>query len=167
MLQTFAILLIFQSIGEVISYALHLPVPGPVIGMILLFGWLVFDDRLLPVIQPTTGELLKHLSLLFVPAGVGIMVHARRIEGEWLPIAVAPAVDLAGDRHRRAGHAHADAPCRARRGREAAMTMTPRLNEIWVYLAATPLLGLTATLLAYVFAHRIYERARFRRWPIR
>ncbi|AOY92796.1 CidA/LrgA family protein [Cupriavidus sp. USMAA2-4] len=89
MLQTFAILLIFQSIGEVISYALHLPVPGPVIGMILLFGWLVFDDRLLPVIQPTTGELLKHLSLLFVPAGVGIMVHARRIEGEWLPIAVA------------------------------------------------------------------------------
>ncbi|TWG85736.1 putative murein hydrolase (TIGR00659 family) [Cupriavidus gilardii J11] len=39
--------------------------------------------------------------------------------------------------------------------------MTPRLNEIWVYLAASPLLGLTATLLAYVFAYRIYERARF------
>ena len=39
--------------------------------------------------------------------------------------------------------------------------MTPRLNEIWVYLAATPLLGLTATLVAYVFAYRIYERARF------
>lgn len=39
--------------------------------------------------------------------------------------------------------------------------MTPRLNEIWVYLSASPLLGLTATLLAYVFAYRIYERARF------
>ncbi len=39
--------------------------------------------------------------------------------------------------------------------------MTPRLNEIWVYLAASPLLGLTATLLAYVFAFRIYQRARF------
>lgn len=39
--------------------------------------------------------------------------------------------------------------------------MTPRLNEIWVYLAASPLLGLTATLVAYVFAYRIYERARF------
>lgn len=39
--------------------------------------------------------------------------------------------------------------------------MTPRLNEIWVYLAASPLLGLTATLLAYVFAFRVYERARF------
>jgi predicted murein hydrolase (TIGR00659 family) len=39
--------------------------------------------------------------------------------------------------------------------------MSPRLNEIWVYLAASPLIGLTATLLAYVFAFRIYERAKF------
>ncbi|WER45374.1 CidA/LrgA family protein [Cupriavidus sp. WKF15] len=92
MLQTFAILLVFQSVGEVISYALHLPVPGPVLGMIMLFGWLVFDDRLLPIIQGTTSELLKHLSLLFVPAGVGIMVHASRIEGEWLPILIALVV---------------------------------------------------------------------------
>lgn len=89
MLQTFAILLVFQSIGEALSYALSLPVPGPVIGMILLFGWLTFDNRLLPVIQGTTSELLKHLSLLFVPAGVGIMVHAHRIGGEWMPIVVA------------------------------------------------------------------------------
>lgn len=39
--------------------------------------------------------------------------------------------------------------------------MSPRLNEIWVYLAASPLIGLTATLIAYVFAYRVYERARF------
>jgi len=89
MLQTFAILLVFQTVGEVISYALRLPVPGPVIGMLLLFGWLVFDNRLLSVIQSTTSDLLKHLSLLFVPAGVGIMVHASRIGGEWMPIVVA------------------------------------------------------------------------------
>jgi len=89
MLQTFAILLVFQTVGEVISFALHLPVPGPVIGMLMLFGWLVFDNRLLPVIQNSANELLKHLSLLFVPAGVGIMVHASRIESEWLPIIVA------------------------------------------------------------------------------
>ncbi len=92
MLQTFAILLVFQSIGEVISYALRLPVPGPVLGMIMLFGWLVFDNRLLPIIHGTTGELLKHLSLLFVPAGVGIMVHANRIGAEWMPIVIALVV---------------------------------------------------------------------------
>jgi predicted murein hydrolase (TIGR00659 family) len=39
--------------------------------------------------------------------------------------------------------------------------MTPRLNEIWVYLAASPLLGLTATLLAYQLAWTIYQRAKF------
>jgi len=89
MLQTFAILLVFQTVGEVISYALRLPVPGPVIGMLMLFGWLVFDNRLLPVIQNASNELLRHLSLLFVPAGVGIMVHASRIESEWLPIVIA------------------------------------------------------------------------------
>ncbi len=39
--------------------------------------------------------------------------------------------------------------------------MTPRMNELWVYLAASPLLGLTATLLAYQLAYAIYQRARF------
>jgi holin-like protein len=92
MLQTFAILLVFQSVGEVFSYGLHLSVPGPVIGMILLFVWLAIDDRLLPVIQGTTSDLLKHLSLLFVPAGVGIMVNGNRIAGEWMPILVALVV---------------------------------------------------------------------------
>lgn len=89
MLYTFAILLAFQLLGETVSYLLRLPVPGPVIGMVLLFIWLMVDDRLLPVIQGTTTEMLKHLSLLFVPAGVGIMVHAQRIGGEWLAIGVA------------------------------------------------------------------------------
>ena len=39
--------------------------------------------------------------------------------------------------------------------------MTPGLSDIWVYLAASPLLGLTATLLAYQFAYAVYERAKF------
>lgn len=89
MLHAFAILLVFQVVGEIISYLLKLPVPGPVIGMILLFAWLAFDDRLLQRIQGTTSAILKHLSLLFVPAGVGVMVHAKRIGGEWFAIGVA------------------------------------------------------------------------------
>jgi predicted murein hydrolase (TIGR00659 family) len=39
--------------------------------------------------------------------------------------------------------------------------MTPRLNDIWVYLSASPLLGLTATLLAYQFAYALHVRANF------
>ncbi|GAB5097172.1 LrgB family protein [Caballeronia sp. LP006] len=41
------------------------------------------------------------------------------------------------------------------------MTAIPRLGGIWVYLAATPLLGLTITLLAYLIAQRIYAAFKF------
>jgi holin-like protein len=93
MLQTFAILLTFQSIGELLTYSLHLPVPGPVIGRVLLFVYLLADrGRILEVMQGTITELLRHLTILFVPAGVGVMVQLHRIGQEWLPIVVATVV---------------------------------------------------------------------------
>jgi holin-like protein len=89
MLETLAALLVFQTIGEVLSYALKLPVPGPVLGMILLLALLLARPATVARLRPTSLELLKHLSLLFVPAGVGVMVHIARIGREWLPIVVA------------------------------------------------------------------------------
>ncbi len=89
MLNTLATLLVFQTLGEGLSYALSLPIPGPVIGMVLLFVYLTIKRDALQKLAPTSLELLKHLALLFVPAGVGIMVHAQRISDEWLPILVA------------------------------------------------------------------------------
>lgn len=86
MLVTFSILLIFQCIGEGIAYALHLPIPGPVIGMIMLFFALVLRPSLLDTIQAVGDELLRHLSLLFVPAGVGIFVAAATLQGQWAAI---------------------------------------------------------------------------------
>ena len=89
MIKTFAVLLVFQTLGEGLAYALKLPIPGPVIGMLLLFLYLIIRSDAVHELAPTSLELLKHLSLLFVPAGVGIMVHADRIAAEWLPISVA------------------------------------------------------------------------------
>ena len=89
MINTLVTLLVFQTVGEGISYALALPVPGPVIGMVLLFIYLTVRKGALEKLAPTSLELLKHLALLFVPAGVGIMVHAQRIANEWMPIVVA------------------------------------------------------------------------------
>ena len=91
MLQTFAILLTFQSVGEL--YSLHLPVPGPVIGMVLLVIYLLVDrGRVLEVMQGTVSDLLRHLTILFVPAGVGVITQLHRIGQEWLPIVVATVV---------------------------------------------------------------------------
>ncbi|MEC5216690.1 holin-like protein [Actimicrobium sp. GrIS 1.19] len=91
MIATFATLLVFQSIGEGLAHALSLPIPGPVIGMLLLLVYLMLKRDAAAKLAPTSMELLRHLSLLFVPAGVGIMVHAQRVSAEWLPIAVALA----------------------------------------------------------------------------
>lgn len=71
---------------------LHLPVPGPVIGLLLLFAFLVLRPDAVDVIEPTALELLRHLSLLFVPAGVGIMVAADKVRGEGVAIAVSLVV---------------------------------------------------------------------------
>lgn len=89
MIGTFTTLLVFQTLGEGLAYAFSLPVPGPVIGMVLLFCYLLAKRGAAERLAPTTVEFLKHLSLLFIPAGVGIMVYAQRVAAEWLPIVTA------------------------------------------------------------------------------
>lgn len=89
MLRTLATLLVFQSIGEMLAHGFGLPFPGPVIGMALLFIYLLGRSDEAERLKGTSLELLRHLSLLFVPAGVGIMLHAARLERDWLPILMA------------------------------------------------------------------------------
>jgi holin-like protein len=83
------ILLVFQLAGEAISHGLNLPVPGPVIGFLLLLGALLLRRGVPNDLRTTANGLLQHFSLMFVPAGVGVMVHLSRLRDEWLPITVA------------------------------------------------------------------------------
>lgn len=73
-LRGLAWLLIFQSVGELLARGLQLPFPGPVVGMLLLLFALRFQTVREPVSQ-CADFLLSHLSLLFVPVGVGVMTH--------------------------------------------------------------------------------------------
>jgi holin-like protein len=82
-------LLAFQLVGEALTFGFKLPIPGPVIGMALLLGAIAARRALLDALRPTTTTLLQHLSLLFVPAGVGVMVHGRRLADEGVAIVVA------------------------------------------------------------------------------
>ena len=70
----FAWLLVLQLVGEVLARVLHLPFPGPVIGMVLLTLALQSDFIRVPVVD-MARFLLSHLSLLFVPVGVGVITH--------------------------------------------------------------------------------------------
>lgn len=93
-------LLLYQLAGEVIARVLSLPVPGPVIGMALLFITLIIrghTGRPIPQsMQQTANVLLQHLSLLFVPAGTGVMLYLQLIADEWLPISTALIVSTVG-----------------------------------------------------------------------
>ena len=79
-------LLICQWLGAQLSSLLGVPIPGPVIGLLLLLVYLHFS------LGPTSQQsqlatwLLKHLSLFFVPAGVGVMMHLELIASAWLAI---------------------------------------------------------------------------------
>lgn len=92
MIQAFALLLAFQLAGETLRVALHLPVPGPVLGMALLLIWLVIRGGPGDDLRHASGNLLQHLSLMFVPAGTGVMLHVGRLTDEAWPIAIALVV---------------------------------------------------------------------------
>jgi holin-like protein len=63
--------------------------------MLLLFALLAWRPQVANAIEPTALELLRHLSLLFVPAGVGVMVSATELRGNTLAVIVAVAVSTA------------------------------------------------------------------------
>lgn len=92
MLNALTLLLLLQLLGEALVVSLGLPVPGPVLGMALMLLLLGLRPALLDLLKPTTTGLLQHLSLMFVPAGVGVMVHLQRLGDEALAIGVALVV---------------------------------------------------------------------------
>ena len=84
-----ALLLACQLAGETVSRATNLPVPGPVLGLVLVFAGLLALRRVPEPLERTSRGLLDNLSLLFVPAGVGIVQHLDILRAQWLPIAAA------------------------------------------------------------------------------
>jgi len=81
-------LLVFQLAGEAIARGLDLQVPGPVIGMLLLFLALALRGGPSEEFRTSSQGLLQHLSLLFVPAGTGVLLHLHRVADEWIALLV-------------------------------------------------------------------------------
>ena len=88
----FTWLLVFQCAGEALVRLAGLPIPGPVAGMALLFAALLLRKQAPEVLTVAAGGLGQHLSLLFVPAGVGVMMYVAQVTDEWLPILAALVV---------------------------------------------------------------------------
>lgn len=89
MIAHFALLLLFQLVGEVARNLAGLPLPGPVIGMALFVLAMVALPRLAEAVRGTVQGFLAHLSLLFVPAGVGVVGHLDALGSDGLGILAA------------------------------------------------------------------------------
>ena len=86
MLEALATLLAFQLLGEAVTHLVGWPVPGPVVGMALLFlAWPALS-RLQTRLGGVADALLANFGLLFVPAGVGVMLHIGLIALWWAPL---------------------------------------------------------------------------------
>jgi holin-like protein len=87
--RSFAILLGFQCLGELIAFVTRVPVPGPVLGILLLLCLLSVKPSVVPPVEQVSRGLLNHLSLLFVLAGVGVTVFAEQLQSLLFAIALA------------------------------------------------------------------------------
>jgi len=83
------LLLLCQLAGEVIVRLAGLPLPGPVVGMMILFLGLVIRGRIPTGLDSAAKAILGNFALLFIPASVGVMVHVKTIATEAWPIAAA------------------------------------------------------------------------------
>lgn len=95
MIPAIAALFVFQLIGEIACQALGLPLPGPLVGMLLLFGALLLYGRVPQPLGHTAATLLQHMMLLFIPAVAGVMLHFDRVAREWQPFLIASVVGAA------------------------------------------------------------------------
>lgn len=92
LLIAFTQLLLFQLVGELITGLTHLPIPAPVLGFALLFLFLIWQGEVNANLQHTCNHLLQNLSLLFIPAGAGVMLHWHRLQEELLALSVAVVI---------------------------------------------------------------------------
>ncbi|MGU3337234.1 CidA/LrgA family protein [Methylobacterium mesophilicum] len=107
MIASLALILLAQLVGEVLARGAGVPVPGPVIGMGLMFAFLLLRDsrlglpRILPqpltdgTLESTARGLLMNLSLMFVPAGVGMVGRLDLLRAQGLKLAIVLVVSTA------------------------------------------------------------------------
>jgi holin-like protein len=94
MIRGLIILLSFQGVGEILSRLFALPVPGPVIGLVLLLIFLIRRGKIDAPIDTVAAALTKHLGLLFVPAAVGVVMFWPQLKAHFWAISIALTVSV-------------------------------------------------------------------------
>jgi holin-like protein len=88
MLNGLTLIFACQLSGEALVRLVGAPVPGPVAGMVILLTGLAVAGGPSAELRKAGTGLLNHLTLFFVPAGVGLIAHGARLRADWWPIAL-------------------------------------------------------------------------------
>ena len=94
MIRGLIILLGFQGAGEIFTRLFSLPIPGPVIGLVLLLIFLIRRGKVDAPIDTVASVLTKHLGLLFVPAAVGVVLFWPQLKIHFWAVSVALVVSV-------------------------------------------------------------------------
>jgi putative effector of murein hydrolase LrgA (UPF0299 family) len=89
MIRALTLLLACQLAGEILVRAVGLPLPGPVLGMLFLFLLLLARRSSWADLDISADTILRNLSLLFVPAAVGVVQHTSTLGSYWAALGIA------------------------------------------------------------------------------
>lgn len=84
MIPGLAILISLQLVGELIAWLLHLPIPGGLLGLLLLLAYLLVRRHAGTELKSTAQALLQNMMLLFIPLIAGIIDQVDYIREQWL-----------------------------------------------------------------------------------
>ena len=87
-------ILLFQGLGELITHFLLPLIPGPVIGLILLLGFLALRKGVNVSLDEVAITFSRHFGLLFVPAAVGVVMFWPHLKAHAVAIAAALVVSV-------------------------------------------------------------------------
>jgi holin-like protein len=87
-------ILLFQGIGEVVAHFAISLVPGPVVGLVLLLGYLAWRRGVPDSVDLVASTFVRYLGVLFVPAAVGVVLYWPHLQRQALAIAVALVVSV-------------------------------------------------------------------------
>lgn len=87
-LRQLCIILLILSLGEILQLRFNIPVPGTILGMIILLFLLMIKVVKLKNIDSISTTLLNNFALFFVPANVGIMVYFEQVKVVWVKLLI-------------------------------------------------------------------------------
>jgi holin-like protein len=95
MLPALTLLIVCQFLGEALTRAADLPLPGPVVGLVILLVILIVRGGPSEEMKTTSSGLLRYLLLLFVPAGAGVVTQLDVLGANFLPALIAVVISTA------------------------------------------------------------------------